>query len=105
MEKDYKQFLRDRLTRLRLDKNLSEYQLSLALGKCKTYTQAISSGKSLPAMESFFDICDYFEITPAEFFQEPVKDSPQRRRIRQMIDSLPEDDLALLEQLLKKILR
>lgn len=102
MVKDYKKFLRDRITQLRLDHNLSEYQLSLSLGKCKTYIQSISSGKSLPAMEPFFDICDYFDMTPAEFFNESPEDSAQLRRIRRKIATLSEEDLTLLEQLLEK---
>lgn len=102
MDKDYKQFLRDRITQLRLESNLSEYQLSLSLGKCKTYIQAISSGKSLPAMEPFFDICDYFEMTPAEFFNEDTKDNAQLRRICHKLSTLSEEDLTLLEQLLEK---
>ena len=102
MEKDYKQFLRDRITRLRLEKNLSEYQLSLAIGKCKTYIQAVTSGKSLTAMEPFVDICDYFDLTPAEFFDDSPKDSAQLRRIRHKIEQLSQEDLTLLEQLLEK---
>ena len=102
MEKDYKNFLRSRITQLRIEKNVSEYHLSYAIGKCKTYIQAITSGKSLPSMESFFDLCEYFELTPAEFFTEYPKDSVQLRRIRHKIDHLSEKDLVLLEQLLEK---
>lgn len=48
---DYAQFVRNRITSLRLEKGISEYQLSYELGKCKTYIQAISSGKSLPSFD------------------------------------------------------
>jgi len=102
MEKDYGKFLRDRITQLRIGKNISEYHLSYAIGKCKTYIQAITSGKSLPSMEAFFDICEYFELTPAEFFQDEPKDSAQLRRIRRKLTQLSEDDLTLLEQILDK---
>ena len=102
MDKDYRQFLRDRITQLRLDQNLSEYQLSLMLGKCKTYLQAISSGKSLPSFEAFFDICDYFEITPEEFFKDHEKDNPKLRRLRHKLDTLSDEDLALIEKILDK---
>lgn len=30
----------------------------------------ISSGKALPPMKEFLAICDYFEITPKQFFDE-----------------------------------
>jgi len=84
----YKQFLRDRITQLRLQKNISEYQMSMELGHNRGYIQNISSGKSLPSIEGLFDICDYFEITPAEFFdismEEPVLISEALRGLRQL---------------------
>ena len=42
--------------------------MSTALGQNHGYIQAISSGKSLPSMAQFLNICDFFEITPLEFF-------------------------------------
>lgn len=70
----YIQFLRDRIAQLRLQKNVSEYQMSLDLGHSRGYIQNISSGKSLPSIEGLFEICEYFEITPAQFFDESMDD-------------------------------
>ena len=39
-----KKFIGDRITELRIKKNVSEYQMSLDLGKNKSYIQSISSG-------------------------------------------------------------
>lgn len=100
---DYTQYVRERLTSLRLEKNISEYRLSTEIGKCKTYIQTISSGKSLPSFEAFFDLCDYFEMTPAEFFTESA-DSEQLRRIRHKLNSLSCEDLELIERLLDRLL-
>ena len=61
-------YIRDRITELRLKKNVSEYQMSTDLGQNKGYIQAISSGKALPSMAQFLRICDYFEMTPLQFF-------------------------------------
>jgi len=55
--------LRDRISQLRIQKGVSEYQMSLELGHSRGYIQNISSGKSLPSVEGLFEICDYFEIT------------------------------------------
>ena len=52
------------LPELRIKKNVSEYQMSLDLGKNKSYIQSISSGRSLPTMENFLEICEYLEVTP-----------------------------------------
>lgn len=100
---DYTQYIREKLTNLRLEKDISEYHLSTEIGKCRTYMQTISSGKSLPSFEAFFDLCDYFKITPAEFFTES-KDSEQLRRIRHKLSSLTPEDLYLAEQLIDRFL-
>lgn len=46
--------------------------MSLELGHSRGYIQNISNGKSLPSVEGLFEICDYFEITPAQFFDDGV---------------------------------
>ena len=53
-----KNFIGERISELRLKKNVSEYQMSLDLGKNKSYIQSLTSGRSLPTMQSFLDICD-----------------------------------------------
>lgn len=70
----YTQFLRDRIAQLRLQKGVSEYQMSLDLGHSRGYIQNISSGKSLPSVQGLFDICDYFDVTPAQFFDTSIDD-------------------------------
>ena len=57
-----------RLTRLRMDKDVSARDMSLSLGLSESYINKIENGKVLPSMSTFFDICDYFKITPQEFF-------------------------------------
>ncbi|MCD7737721.1 MAG: helix-turn-helix domain-containing protein [Lachnospiraceae bacterium] len=47
--------------------------MSQELGKSKGYIQSITCGRSLPSMSEFLKICDYFEITPKEFFDEEYR--------------------------------
>lgn len=68
-------FVADRITKIRIEHNISEYQLSLDLGFSKGYIQAISSGNIMPSMGALYKICDYFEITPAQFFSGSTDDS------------------------------
>ena len=67
-EKDFSTFIKNRVTELRYQKGISEYTLSLAIGRSQGYIQSISSGRILPSMNTFLDICKYFDITPSEFF-------------------------------------
>lgn len=63
-------FIRERITQLRIKKGVSEYQMSYDLGHSRGYVYNISSGKALPPLKEFLAICEYFEITPQEFFDE-----------------------------------
>lgn len=63
-----KKELCNRLTQLRMEKNVSAREMSLSLGLSESYINKIENEKSLPSMRTFFDICDYFHITPQEYF-------------------------------------
>lgn len=65
---NYEQFIRDRITELRQEKNISEHKMSLELGKGGSYIRSITSGKSMPSMREFYRICEYLEVSPEEFF-------------------------------------
>lgn len=68
-------FIRNRITELRLKRGISERELSFSLSKAGNYINNITSGKALPLMENFIDMCDFFGITPFEFFY-PSIDNP-----------------------------
>lgn len=58
----------DRLIQLRLNKGVSARDMSLTLGQSESYINRIESRKMLPSLSVFFYICEYFNITPKEFF-------------------------------------
>ncbi len=43
----YEKFIQERINELRIKKNISEYQLSLELGRSQGYIQSITSGRNL----------------------------------------------------------
>lgn len=96
-----KKFIGERITKLRMAKNISERELSLSLGKAHNYIYSISSGKILPTMESFLDICDYFEITPSDFFDEQSENPLLTRDILIKLNALSEKDLSLLLEIME----
>jgi len=99
----YSSFVRDRITQLRLQHNLSEYQLSYALGQSRGYIQSITSGRTLPSMAMLFEICSYFQITPAEFFAVDDPDPMFTHRTARKLQQLPERDRLLAEQLIDRL--
>jgi len=64
----YEVFFRNKLAMLRKQKGVSAREMSLALGQSESYINRIEKGKMLPSMSLFFKICEYFEITPKEYF-------------------------------------
>ena len=47
--------------------------MSYDLGHSRGYIYNISSGKSVPPLKELFAICEYFHITPKEFFDEEIE--------------------------------
>lgn len=97
------EFVRDRITQLRLQKGVSEYKMSYDLGHSRGYVNNISSGKSLPSMTEFFAICDYFQITPIEFFNPAIQNPRLLSQVGQNLEALSEDDLKLVMQLVNRL--
>lgn len=65
-------YIKQRIAQLRTQQGVSARELSLTLGQSTGYINTIENGKSLPSMSMFLVICDYFKITPKEFFDERV---------------------------------
>ena len=96
-------FISERITELRLARNVSEYQMSLELGQSKGYIQGITSGKCLPSAKQLFNIADYFHLTVAEFFDDAKHDSPDVLEAIQALRRLSDDDALLILELIHRI--
>ena len=95
-------FIRQRITQLRIQKNVSEYKMSMDLGHSKGYIQSISSGRALPSMSEFLSICEYFNITPIEFFDEKCQIKTDNI-LSDEIANLNRDDLDLLSIIVRRL--
>ncbi|MBQ9946243.1 MAG: helix-turn-helix transcriptional regulator [Clostridia bacterium] len=102
----FSEFVRDRITSLRIQKGVSEYKMSYDLGHSRGYINNISSGKTLPSMTEFFAICEYFGLTPMEFFDSVTSNPKLKENVIEAISKLNEEDLELtlmnINRLLKK---
>ena len=89
----YDEFIRSRITQLRLAKNVSEHRMSLELGKSGSYIRGITSGAALPSIRELFKIISYFDMTPSEFFA-PMDDADTPyRQLCEKLRTLNEEDL------------
>lgn len=96
-------FIANRITELRVKKNVSEYQMSLDLGKNKSYIQNISSGRSMPSMSQFLEICNYFNITPQQFFDEELHNLPLYQKANALLKQLDDDDMMAVIPILNRL--
>lgn len=97
------EFVRERITQLRLRKGVSEYKMSYDLGHSRGYINNISSGKTLPSMTEFLAICDYFGVTPAEFFNDGTDDPVLLRQTIEALSRLNLEDLRLVEAFIQRL--
>ena len=63
-------FIGNRIAELIKVKKISTIKMSEDLAQSKDYIDNIIEHKQLPSMQSFLAICDYLELSPAEFFTE-----------------------------------
>ena len=91
-------FVRDRITQLRLQKGISEYKMSYDLGHSRGYINNISSGKALPSLGELFAICEYFDISVVEFFNESNTAPILMKDTLKSLSKLSEEDLALVKK-------
>ena len=99
----YEKFIRDRISELRLKKGVSEYKMSTDMGHSKSYIQSITSGRSLPSLGEFLFMCEYFEITPKEFFDDEIKEPMLVQKAMDGIKNMDEKDLNILITLIERL--
>lgn len=98
-------YIRERITQLRVQKDVSEYKMSYDLGHSRGYINNISSGKTLPSMTEFLAICDYFGITPKQFFDNSLPNPEIAQQALDGINQLNESDQRLVLTMIHRLLQ
>lgn len=93
MNNNYCQFVRTRITELRIKHDVSEHKMSLDLDKSGSYIRSITSGASMPSVKELFNIISYFEMTPADFFAPLATDDTPYSVICERLRALDKADL------------
>ncbi|MBQ8237473.1 MAG: helix-turn-helix transcriptional regulator [Oscillospiraceae bacterium] len=92
-----------RLTQLRMNKGVSARDMSLSIGQSPNYINGIECGDNYPSMATFFYICDYFGITPQEFFDIDSTNPSKVKELTNLAKTLPNDQLDNIISLVKAI--
>lgn len=100
-EKDFS----TRLAKLRTKAGVSARDMSLSIGQNPGYINDIESGKATPSLAGILYICDFFKITPSEFFDmdsnNPVKLKPMVDKMKFLSDEQLETISNLIDDLVK----
>ena len=62
------EYVRQRITELRVKRNISEYQLSYDVGHSKNYVHNIVSGYSQPSVKELLYLIEALGVTSTRFF-------------------------------------
>ena len=100
------EFIRKRITELRLKKGVSEVKMSKDLGHSNSYITQITSGRSNPSIQELLYIIDYLGVSPKLFFTEEDMQEPiLMQQINRDLKGLSEDDLLMIISVLSRIKR
>lgn len=81
---EYAEWFASRVSQLRIQKGVSARDMSLSLGQSESYINKIENKRTQPSMQGFLYICEYFGITPKEFFD---ADTPAPQKVRQIVQA------------------
>ena len=79
-----------------MNKGVSARDMSLSLGQSENYINEIENGKAYPSMQTFFYICEYFGLTPQDFFDTDTPDPCIANELTKRIRGLPAEKLNVL---------
>ncbi|MBE7062536.1 MAG: helix-turn-helix transcriptional regulator [Ruminococcaceae bacterium] len=92
-----------RLSQLRLNKGVSARDMSLSIGQSQSYINNIENGVAFPSMTVFFYICEYLNITPAEFFDTASSNPTKEKELLSELKGLRTEDMDALIALAKSL--
>ena len=92
---DIKDFA-NRIAQLRAVRGVSARDMSLSIGQSAGYINNIENGINYPSMTVFFYICEYFGITPSEFFDTQNKNPVRTQELLDATKGLNSQQIELL---------
>lgn len=97
------EYVRERITALRIKRGVSEHRMSLDLGKSDGYIHSISSGRCLPSITELYAICDYLDVSLVDFFDDETEEAGQITRLKDIARRLSSEDLDLLNAMAERM--
>lgn len=100
---DYIEWFYKRLSELRVQKGVSARDMSLSLGQSESYINKIENKRTLPSFTGFIYICEYFGITPQEFFNEQSSSPQKAKELLKELEKLTPEQAEHILQVVKDL--
>lgn len=97
-----KNFIGQRISALLIENKISERKLSSFLGHADGYINKITTGKMRLSVDELINICDFFHITPSQFFAD-TEASPTSVTIISELHGLSEAELQFIKNTIQFI--
>lgn len=91
-----------KLTKLRLERNISARDMSLSIGQSHNFIHNIESERNFPSMLNFFYICEFLNLSPHDFFGEAQHSALMQELILDL-DSLDESQIKKIHEVIKMV--
>jgi len=100
---DYIEWFYQRLVELRVQKGVSARDMSLSLGQSESYINKIENRRTLPSFTGFLYICEYFDITPQEFFNDKASAPQKTKELLKELEKLSPEKAEHILQVVKDL--
>lgn len=94
-----KEFIKNRISKIRSSKNVSARSLSLELGMSSEYINQIENGRLNPSLDFILNFCEYFKLTIGEFFDEDNSFPIEYKSLINQLNKLTKEELAHITDL------
>ena len=98
------EFIRTKIMLLRNRTGKTDVQINKDLGYCDNRIQSILSGEADITLQELLELCNYFNLTPAEFFDPDIRGTKAAKYIYGEMKDMPIKELLLFIQFMKEII-
>ena len=100
---EMEKFISKRIAELRILKGVSARDMSLSIGQGAAYIHNIENNKTMPSMRGFFYICEYFNLSPKDFFDVDSKNPEKLSEVIADMKALSPAQLSNIADIVKDL--
>ena len=96
-------YIQQRILKLVAESGQSERSFSVKLGRSYSYLGNITSGRALPSMGDFLEICRLLKVSPKDFFDATSSNPALLDKVMNDLKGLTNKDILFIEQFIKRL--